>query len=90
MTLKVTRSQKAVFDRFLEETIDMGAIAFYMPDPTTDGWQFLTADGQPFLTSEGAPVLLAAQWLCMLGDEMPQERIEGIRTVISFSIVVLP
>jgi hypothetical protein len=90
LSINVTRAEKAVFDRFFEVDTKSGSIPFYMPDPVTDGWGFLTSDGAPVLSAEGEPILLAAQWLCLFGDETPSETIRGITFDIAFSVAVMP
>lgn len=90
LTLKVSRAQKAVFDRFIDEVIEQGSTPFYMPDPTTDGWPVLADGGAPLLTGTGAPLLMAARWLCLLGDDMPRETIQGTRFLITLTVLVMP
>jgi hypothetical protein len=90
MTVKLTRSEKASFETFFEDDLNHGVRPFFMPDPTTDGWQMLTSDGVPLLTDSGVPLLLSASWLCVFGEDMPSEAIEGTRFQISFSIWVMP
>ena len=86
----LSRSEKGVFDTFYQHEISHGARPFWMPDPTTDGWQMLTADGMPVLTGDGAPVLLAARWLCLMGQP-PVETIYGqVEFLISFQVDVMP
>lgn len=91
MQIDVTRSQKAVFDTFFEQTTQFGALPFVMPDPTTDGWAMLDAAGQPMLDGTGTPILLSATWLCLFGSEPPTEGIPaGTRFSISFTVAVMP
>lgn len=90
MVIDVTRSQKAQFDAFVEQTTQMAVLPFWMPDPTTEGWLLLNESGQPILTEAGVPVLLGAQWLCLFGAQMPVETIKGNRFLISFSVTVMP
>jgi len=79
-----------VFDTFFQDQTRHGALPFYMPDPTTDGWPLLLADGRPFLTSEGKPILLAARWLCLFGDTQPAVGVVGIEFRINFNVWVMP
>ncbi|WP_146592200.1 hypothetical protein [Puniceibacterium confluentis] len=90
LSMRLYRSQKAVFDQFYADTVCYGAKPFTMPDPTTDGWPLLSAGGVPVLTEEGTPILLSAQWLCLFGDTSPQVRVDGLRFRVSFSIWVMP
>lgn len=90
MTVQLSRMQKGTFDTFLEETTRNGAMPFWMPDPTTDGWPMLDQDGRPLMDGTGRPLLLSARWLCLFGDEMPTETIKGVEFHISFPIWVLP
>jgi hypothetical protein len=90
LSILVGRGQKAVFDRFFDDTTAGGSLPFYMPDPTTDGWKLLTADGRSLLTSDGRQILLAARWLCLFGESLPTETIVGIEFRLTFSISVMP
>lgn len=90
LSIVVSRAQKAQFDQFYEETTSFGAKAFYMPDPTTDGWALLGGDGRPLLTAGGSPILLSARWLVFFGDDLPKEGIEGVKFRMSFSVTVMP
>ena len=90
LTIDVSRADKAVFDTFHELTTGAGTTPFWMPDPTTDGWQMLTETGAPILTGEGLPVLLSARWLCLFGETAPTEIIRGVRFIISFPVWVMP
>jgi len=94
LSIVVSRDERAVFDNFLADTTQDGVTPFWMPDPTTDGWPLFTSDGAPLLISggpdDGKPVLMAAQWLCMFGDQMPVETIVGVSFRLTFSVAVLP
>ena len=90
MTIEVPRADRSVFDLFFEDTTAMGSLPFLMPDPTTDGWAALTGGGVPILTEDGSPILLAAQWVCLFGSEMPAVTARGIRFRIAFSVSVMP
>lgn len=94
LSVFLSRDQKAVFDTFLAYTTGGGAVPFWMPDPTTDGWPLLSSDGTPLLVSggpdDGKPILLGAQWLCTFGDQLPVESIAGVNFRMNFSVVVLP
>ena len=90
LSLVLSRSQKAVFDRFWRDTTRHGARPFFMPDPTTDGWPLLTPDGQYLLGTGGTPLLLSAQWLCLFGDSLPAETLRGASFTLSFDIWVMP
>jgi hypothetical protein len=90
LVIDVSRSERAVFDTFFEQTTDFGSLPFTMSDATTDGWPLLAGDGSPVLDGAGAPILLSAEWLCLFGEDMPTTTIKGVRFVISFSVVVMP
>lgn len=91
LEIDVTRAGKAVFDTFFGETIAQGTLPFTMPDPTTDGWAWLNSDGEPILDGAGNPILLAATWVCLMGDQMPVETISGgVRFRIGFTVSVMP
>lgn len=86
----VTRAQKAVFDQFVDETTAGGSLPFTMPDPMTDGWALLDADGAPILDGDGTPILLSAQWVCLFGEEMPEESMVGVEFPVTFTVWVMP
>jgi hypothetical protein len=91
LEIDVTRHGKSVFERFVEEDIGDGTLPFTMPDPTTDGWALLDSAGNPMLDGSGTPILLAATWVCLMGDQMPVETISaGVRFRIGFFVSVMP
>lgn len=90
MTINMSRSEKAVFDHFYDTVTGAGSLPFTMPDPVTDGWTLLTADGAPLLTDQAHPIVMAAQWLCLFGEDSPVETIVGVRFNISFSVWIMP
>ena len=94
LSVLLSRDEKAVFDNFFDITTKKGVTPFWMPDPTTDGWALKTSDGAPLLIAggpdDGKPLLLAARWLCVFGDQMPDETVVGGRFRMSFSVEVLP
>lgn len=90
LQLTLTRSEKAVFDRFYDEDTQGGSLLFWMPDPTTDGWDLLTHDGVPLLTHTGQRLLIAARWLCSFGQQPPVETVIGTQFRESFSVLVMP
>lgn len=89
LSVLLTRWQKSTFDTFYRTTLDFGTRAFYMPDPTTDGWRSYDATGTPILDEDGNPVLLSATWTCLWGDP-PTETVSGIEFRKSFSVIVMP
>lgn len=89
-SILVSRSQKAVFDRFYDFDTQGGTLDFRMPDPTTHGWKLLTSSGRPMLTGGGRPLLMSRMWLCSFGQSVPSEAVVGIEFRISFSLVVYP
>ena len=90
LSVVLSRKDKAIFDRFFREVTQRGAVPFWMPDPTTDGWALLTSAGLPILDTSGAPILLSARWLCLFGDTLPVETVQGIEFRKTFSVMVLP
>lgn len=90
LVIRLSRQDKAVFDQFYDDVTEGGSLTFYMPDPVTDGWPVATGDGAPLLTGNGAPLLMAANWLCLFGDESPVETIIGVGFDIQFSVWVMP
>lgn len=90
MSILVKRQGKAVFDEFFEVTTRCGSLPFWMPDWTTEGWPMTDTDGNPLFDGEGNPLLMSGRWLCLFGDTMPAETIEGIEFRKTFSVVVMP
>lgn len=90
LSILVDRELKAEFDRFFRTTIAHGSLPFWMPDPTTDGWTLLDETGVPLLTDADEPLLISEIWLCLWGDQMPQETIEGMEYRMSFGVLVMP
>ncbi|MBN8294739.1 hypothetical protein JI664_22405 [Rhodobacter sp. NTK016B] len=90
LSVLLTRDEKAVFDHFYHSVCAEGAAQFYLPDPTTDGWELLSSDGETLLTRWDNPVRLSARWLCLWGDTPPAETLLGIEFRKSFSVVVMP
>lgn len=90
LSILVDRNGKAIFDNFHRFDTKRGSKPFTMPDPTTAGWALFTSSGAPLLLSNGQPLLLAAQWLCLFGDQQPAEAIVGTGFRISFSVAVMP
>lgn len=92
MSVILTHDQRAIFDQFFAETCKYGAIRFWMPDPSTDGWPLTTETGDPLLVnaSTKVPLELSERWLCAWGDQLPAETVEGIEFRKTFGIVVLP
>lgn len=90
LSILVGRSGKAEFDDFYNNTTKAGSLPFYMPDPVTDGWPLLYSDGSPLLADDGTPLLMAANWLCLFGDQLPTDTIVGVEFRISFSVTVMP
>lgn len=91
LSLILSRNQKAIFDRFYEQDCAGGVRLFWMPDPTTDGWEMLSATGETLLDGAGNRLLLSARWLCRFGDQVPVESIAGqVEFRKRFNVVVLP
>lgn len=90
LSVLLTRWQKTTFDTFYEVTCDFGTKAFYMPDPTTDGWKSYDETGTAILDGNGNQVLLSATWTCLWGDQLPTETVVGTEFRKSFSVVVMP
>nr|WP_298102226.1 hypothetical protein [uncultured Shinella sp.] len=94
LSIDISRDEKATFEKFHRETVRMGTLPFWMPDPTTHGWGLFTSSGSPLLISggpnHGKPILVAARWLCSFGGQMPRETIRGVRFVFNFDVVVYP
>ncbi len=90
LSMTVDRNGKQEFDNFYRVTTSRGALPFWMPDPTLDGWQMTDENGVPLLDGDGTPLLFSALWLCMFGDSTPTEQIQGVEFVINFTVEVMP
>lgn len=90
LSIIVSREQNEVFERFYDNDTAGGALPFYMPDPTKDGWPVLGGNGAQLLGSDGRPLLMSARWLCLFGETLPVITAVGISFRISFNIVVMP
>jgi hypothetical protein len=90
LSIDLSRSLKARFDRFYDEETAGGTLPFLMPDPATDGTELLTIGGVPLLTAGGVPLLIARTWLCVFGDQLPVETPRGVEWRVSFTLLVLP
>lgn len=91
LSVVCSRAQKGIFDRFFKADTRFGSRLFWMPDPTSDGWALLDEDFAQLLDQDGRPLLMAAQWLCSFGEDMPSEAVvEQVKFRISFNVVVLP
>ncbi len=90
LSIVTDREQQEVFERFYDNDTAGGALPFYMPDPTKDGWPVLGGDGTQLFGSNGKPLLMSARWLCLFGDNQPVITAVGTRFRISFNIVVMP
>ncbi len=85
-----TRNERALFERFFHEDTKRGALPFVMPDAGTDGWGLETDEGVALTTEDGEVIVLAADWLCMFGQGLPQITPTGMHWQITFSLVLLP
>lgn len=91
MSIVCTASQRARFWRFHDRETRMGALLFWMPDPTRNAWPLATPSGAPLLTPGGAALTNSQRWLCLFGRETPQESLYGqVEFRIAFSVEVLP
>lgn len=90
LSIKVTRDQLAVFEKFHNEETALGALPFIMPDPLTDGWPLLAPGGEPLLGPDDEPLLIAAHWLCLFGETMPAVSKPGLQFVVTFPVTVMP
>ena len=90
LRLLLTRNQRAVFDNFYDNDCQMGSRAFWMPDPTTEGWPIASSAGRPLLAAPGQPLVMSGRWLCQWGDQVPLETLVGLQFQMSFDLWVLP
>ncbi|KAA8606817.1 hypothetical protein, partial [Salipiger aestuarii] len=67
MSIVCTSLQRAIFWRFHDRDTRRGALLFWMPDPSRDGWPLAAPNGAALLTPGGAPLLISARWLCLFG-----------------------
>lgn len=91
MSLICTARQRAIFKRFYIRDTRRGALLFWMPDPSRDGWPLATPTGAPLVTPGGAPLQISARWLCLFGRETPTEASANqVEFRMSFAVEVLP
>ena len=90
LSIKITREQLAVFEKFHQEETAHGALPFVMPDPLTDGWPLLTPDGEALLGPDDEPLLIAAHWLVLFGENMPAVSKPGLQFIVTFPVAVMP
>lgn len=93
LSLILTHNQRAVFDTFFHDTCKQGALSFWMPDPTNDGWPLTTKAGEPLWVNAQTrePLTISARWLCAWGDQLPAETVvQQVKFQKTFQIVVLP
>ncbi|AGH58016.1 hypothetical protein RHVG_00051 [Rhodovulum phage RS1] len=90
LSVLLTREQKDIFESFFHDDCAEGTSQFEMPDPTTEGWPILDGNGDPLLTGDGQPLLRSGTWLCLWGDQVPVETIQGTEFRKTFSVVVMP
>jgi hypothetical protein len=90
LVMTLDRDQKEIFDRFYVKDTARGSLPFWMPDPTTDGWQINDENGVLLTDENDEPLLFSELWLCMFGDTTPSEVINGLRFDFSFSVGIMP
>ncbi len=90
LSIVVDRNERQIFWDFYRDDCGDGTKPFYMPDPVTDGWPFLTTDGVNLQTDDGTPMLLARTMLCLWDESVPSETIKGVQFEISYSVVEMP
>ncbi len=91
MSLIADPAQIASLDRFFVETLQEGAVPFWMPDVTSDGRSVLEASGLPLVTEAGASLLLTRRILCVWGENPPHlGAFKGIGRTVEFSVVEMP
>lgn len=88
--LDLDRNQREIFWDFYRKDCKNGSTTFTMADPITDNWPLLSIDGKPLLNEAGRPLLLAKRLLCLWGDEVPSETLEGLRFKLTFAISIMP
>lgn len=91
MTFNLKRRHWAKLDEFVTDTVKGGTLAFYMPDPITDGWPLTDDAGAPMLNEAGQPILMSKTLFCQFGDPLPAiTGVKGIEFIVSVTIEVLP
>lgn len=88
--IEATLAQKVIFFDFFQNDLAGGSNLFVMPDPTLDGVRLATDDYLVLADENGTDLSIAADWLCLFGDEMPSMQVRGGRFVINFSVWVMP
>ena len=71
LQMMLTRVQKQIFDQFHDVTLGFGTAYFWMPKPISDGWPMIAPDREALLSPQDEPLVMAANWLCLMGDEPP-------------------
>jgi hypothetical protein len=90
LVITVDRNGKEIFDTFYLKDTARGSLPFWMPDPTTDGWQIFDEAGIAWLDENDVPLLFSEQWLCMFGETPPSDNINGLQFDITFGVGVMP
>ena len=90
LSVILSRSERAIFDRFFDEACHGGTSFFWMPDPMTDGWPLLDQAGRPLLDEDGSTLCASARLLCAWGQDLPVENRWGGAFRLTFNVVVMP
>lgn len=90
-TDEFSANQRARFDRFWEEELNMGTLPFFYPDPHTNGFPLCDDLGSPLLDQDGTPVIIGAWILCTFSTAEPAwSALGGGWFVPQFDIIELP
>ncbi|SDY55542.1 hypothetical protein [Citreimonas salinaria] len=91
LAVVLDRERWGILNHFFTETLAGGSLPFWMPDPWLDGTPLLDESGAPLLDDAGTPLLIAAQLLCLWGDEPPLEGpVQGVSITVAFSVWDMP
>ena len=87
--IEATVSQHRTFWAFYRETLKLGALPFFLPDPVYDGLPLLLEDGVTHLSVDAKALRISATLIAQFADELPQEQVSGGVYVITFALWVL-
>ena len=90
MSFYLSYDQEARFQRFYVEETEEGALPFLIPNWGTDGSELLTPSGLSLTDHEDTPLLIAATWVAMFGESVPNTDPMGVEWRVSFNLVILP
>lgn len=90
LMVELTRNELARFWRFYNEDVAQGSLPFIMADPVMAGLPLTDETGARITDETGNLIVIAADWLCQFGDQLPETTVIGVNCRVSFSVEVLP